>query len=204
MISITEIESRKLYQIDCFLLWAPRCGQLGAFFDGGLIMTWQAPLSAPYHRRGATRFWLTQHFDFGRKITRSLLTAACLVPLISAANAQTVLYERSRLTIDKEIKVPTGALLDELWKQCPRLVWLQALYCEDKIARIGALLEEMSAKAQQIELQIASEPTVAQRKETDETIADINMSMRNVEGYIRNIRKKFSDHLAAIFPEPLE
>jgi hypothetical protein len=160
----------------------------------------QASFSAPYHRRAATRFWLTQNFDFGRKITRSLLTAACLVPLISAANAQTVLYERSRLTIDKEIKVPTGALLDELWKQCPRLVWLQAQDCKDKIARIGALLEEMSAKAQQI----ASEPTVAQRKETDEAIADINMSMRNVDGYIRNIRKKFSDHLAAIFPEPLE
>ena len=163
-----------------------------------------APSSASCHRRAAIRFWLTRHFDFKKKIARSLLAAACLVALCSAANAQMVLYERIGLTIDKEIGVPTGALLDELWKQCPRLIWLEARDCRNKIERIRALVEEIFAEAPQIVLQIDSKQTIAQRKQIAETIADINMSMRNVEGYIRNIRKKFSDHLATIFPEPIE
>lgn len=163
-----------------------------------------APSSASCHRRAAIRFWLTRHFDFKKKIARSLLAAACLVALSSAANAQMVLYERIGLTIDKEIGVPTGALLDELWKQCPRLIWLEARDCRNKIERIRTLAEDILAKTPQIALQIDSKQTIAQRKQIAETIADINMSMRNVEGYIRNIRKKFSDHLATIFPEPIE
>ena len=128
-----------------------------------------------------------------------------MVALTSVANAQTFLYERIELAIDNEIEVPTEALLDEMWKQCPRLVWLQERDCKDKIARIRALLEETLAKSRPIVLQIDAEKTIAQQhKEIDETIADINMSMRNVEGYIRNIRRKFFDHLATIFPEPIE
>ena len=163
-----------------------------------------APSSASCHRKAAVGFWLTQNFGFTRKTKRSLLAAACLVTLTGAANAQLVLYERIGLTIDKEIGVPTGALLDELWKQCPRLIWLEARDCRNKIERIRTLAEDILAKTPQIALQIDSKQTIAQRKEIAETIADINMSMRNVEGYIRNIRKKFSDHLATIFPEPIE
>jgi hypothetical protein len=167
-------------------------------------MLQQPASSTSRHRTAAIRFFLTQHFDFRRKIIRSLLAAACWAALTGAANAQTVLYERIGLTIDKEIKVPSEALLDELWKQCPRLVWLQQRDCKDKIARIRALLDEMLTKARPIVLQIDFEQTIAQRKEIDETIADINMSKRNVEGYIRNIRRKFSDHLATIFLEPIK
>jgi hypothetical protein len=164
----------------------------------------QTASRAPCHRKAAVGFWLTQNFGFTRKTKRSLLAAACLVTLTGAANAQMVLYERIGLTIDKEMKVPTGALLDELWTQCPRLVWLEARDCRNKIERIRALVEEIFAEAPQIVLQIDSKQTIAQRKQIAETIADINMSMRTVEGYIRNIRKKFSDHLATIFPEPIE
>jgi hypothetical protein len=135
---------------------------------------------------------------------RSLLGAAWLVVLISVANAQVVLYERIGLAIDKEIEVPTETLLHEMLKQCPRLMWLQERDCKDKIARITALLEDAIQKARPIALQIDSQKTTAQRQDIDETIADINRSMRIVEGYIRNIRRNFSDHLATIFPEPIE
>jgi hypothetical protein len=50
----------------------------------------------------------------------------------------------------------------------------------------------------------ASERSVAQRQEIDETIANIDRSIRVVEGYIRNIRRKFSDHLSTIFFEAIE
>ena len=83
--------------------------------------------------------------------------------------------------------------------------WLtRHLDCRNKIERIRILAEDILAKTPHIALQIDSKQTIAQRKEIAETIADINMSMWNVEGYIRNIRKKFSDHLATIFPEPIE
>jgi hypothetical protein len=134
----------------------------------------------------------------------SLLAAAWLVALTSVANAQTVLYERIRLAIDKEIEVPTEALLHQMLQQCPRLMWLQEQDCKDKIAHITALLEDAIQKTRPIALQIDSEKTAAQRQEIDETTADINRTMRIVEGYIRNIRRKFFDHLATIFPEPIE
>jgi hypothetical protein len=135
---------------------------------------------------------------------RSLLAAAWLTALTSVANAQTVQYERIRLAFHKEIKVPTKTLLHEILEQCPRLMWLQEQDCKDKVAHITALLEDAIQKARPIALQIDSEKSVAQRKEIDETIADIDRSMRIVEGYIRNIRRKFSDHLSTIFPEPIE
>jgi hypothetical protein len=131
---------------------------------------------------------------------RSLLAAGVVIALTSFANAQMVLYERIGLSLDKEITVPTETLLHEMSKQCPRLVSLQERDCKDKIARITALLEDAVQKARQID----PEKTVAHRREIDETIADINRSMRNVEGYIRSIRRKFFDHLATIFPEPIE
>jgi hypothetical protein len=135
---------------------------------------------------------------------RTLLAAAWLIALTSVANAQMVQYERIRLAIHKEIKVPTETLLHEMMEQCPRLMWLQERDCKDKIAHITALLEDAIQKARPIALQIDSEKSVAHRQEIAETIADINRSMRVVEGYIRNIRRKFSDHLATIFSEPIE
>jgi DNA-binding response OmpR family regulator len=83
-------------------------------------------------------------------------------------------------------------------------MWLQERDCKDKIAHITALLGDAIQKARPIALQIDSEKSVAHRQEIAETIADINRSMRVVEGYIRNIRRKFSDHLATIFSEPIE
>jgi hypothetical protein len=133
-----------------------------------------------------------------------LLAAVCFLALMTVANAQTILYERLQLAIHKEIKVPTEGLLDEMWKECKRLIWYQERDCKDKISRIKVLLEDTLAKARPIVLQIDFEETVARRKKIDETIADINMTMRSVDGYIRNIRRKFSDHLATIFPEPIE
>src|SRR5688572_6289364 len=135
---------------------------------------------------------------------RSLLAAAWLITLNSVANAQMVQYERIRLAIQKEIRVPTKMLLHEMLEQCPRLMWLQERDCKDKIAHITTLLEDAIQKARPIALQIDSERSVAQRREIDETITDIDRSMRIVEGYIRNIRRQFSDHLSTVFPEPIE
>jgi hypothetical protein len=73
-----------------------------------------------------------------------------------------------------------------------------------RAARITALVEDAIQKARSIALQIDSQKSVAMRQEIEETIADINRSMRIVEGYIRNIRRKFSDHLATMFSEPIE
>jgi hypothetical protein len=137
-------------------------------------------------------------------IMRSPLAAAWLIALTSVANAQPVQYERIRLAVQEEIRVPTETLLRQMLEQCPRLMWLQERDCKDKIARITALVEDAIQKARPIALQIDFQKSVAARQEIEETIADINRSMRIVEGYIRNIRRKFSDHLATVFSEPIE
>jgi hypothetical protein len=106
-------------------------------------------------------------------------------------------------SLSKKIRVPTETLLHEMLEQCPRLMWLQERDCKDKIAHITALLADAIQKARPIALQIDSEKSVAQRHEIDETIADIDRTLRIVEGF-RSIRRKFSDHLSTIFPEPIE